>query len=244
MRHLSCQMLCCLLFLLVLVNPAGADEVSLLNKARRIAGYLPLINAQDKDTPQWNSLADENIKYAGSTRCEPGAWFRMKHGFPEQISSQEDMNRRVYAMAYGLLEKELLRVAPGITHAKLWEWLRRSNTSIYGIASLEFDGEQLWLHMSYSPEARILAAFRNHDLHRFLNKKEKKVLQTCAWWITENISLGMPNAQKLHRVHDALADTTSPLPGGCSVACSFWYAFACWWHHRWKGRIPHTLTVC
>ncbi len=200
------QLLICLLTLLVC--PAMADEGDLLNKARRITGYSPHLNAQDNDTPHWDSLADENIKYSGSMRSEPGAWFRMKPDFPEKVASQEDMNRWVYAMAYALLEKEKLKVAPGISQATLREWLRKSNTSIYGLASLEFDGEQLWLHMAYSPEARILAAFRNDELRRSLNKREKKVLQTCAWWITENVSMGMPNAQKLHRVHDALIDTT------------------------------------
>lgn len=55
MYRLICQICFCLFSLLV--NPVVADEAGLLNKARRITGYMPHLNAQDNDTPRWDSLA-------------------------------------------------------------------------------------------------------------------------------------------------------------------------------------------
>lgn len=199
--------LMCFLPLLLVLCAEGNGEYPMLDKARRITGYYPHREKWD-DTPKWESLAEENIRYSGPVRCEPGIWFRLAPGLPDVVRTQEDMNRFVYAMAYHLAEREPLNLSVAVTPTQAREWLRRINMSIYGVASLDEREEGLYLHMVYTPEARILAAFRNDDVVLRLKKKERAVLDVCVWWICENISLGMPNAQKLQKVHDSLVDTT------------------------------------
>ena len=189
----------------------AADPV--LDKARRITGYMPLKTDNDH-TPRWDSLDVRNTRYAGPMRCEPGKWFRARPGRPKMIVTQEDLERWVYDMALSLEEEDKLKLAPGVTLDAVHKWVRKINTSAYGLVSVEEDKKGgCDLHISYTPEARILAAFRNDRMIRKLKRNERAVLEVCAWWIGENISIGMPNCQKLQKVHDVLVDTSAYAPG-------------------------------
>lgn len=184
----------------------AADPV--LDKARRITGYMPLRASHDQ-TPRWDSLDVRNTKYAGPMRCEPGKWFRAEPGRPKMVVTREDLERWVYDMALSLEEEDKLELGPGVTLDAVHGWVRRINTSIYGLISVEENKKGgCSLHISYTPEARILAAFRNDRMVRKLQGKERAVLEVCAWWIGEHIGIGMPNCLKLQKVHDVLVDTS------------------------------------
>lgn len=208
----------------LLVGQVAVAADSMLDKARRITGYLPLKTSND-DTPRWNSLDERHSTYSGPVRCAPGKWFRAEPGRPQMIATQEDLERRVSAMAYNLQEKDTLKLAPCVTQDSVRQWVRKINTSLYGLISVESRNGECTLKVAYTPEARILAAFRNDAMRKVLEKKERAVLEMCAWWISGNISIGMPNCQKLQKVHDVIIDTSvycpkkhdTSGPGGCAV---------------------------
>ena len=195
----------------LLVGQVAEAADSMLDKARRITGYLPLKTSND-DTPRWSSLDERHSTYSGPVRCAPGKWFRAEPGRPQMIATQEDLERWVSAMAYNLQEKDTLKLAPCVTLDSVRQWVRKINTSLYGLISVESRNGECTLKVAYTPEARILAAFRNDAMRKVLEKKERAVLEMCAWWISGNISIGMPNCQKLQKVHDVIIDTSVYCP--------------------------------
>ena len=88
----------------LLVGQVAVAADSMLDKARRITGYLPLKTSND-DTPRWSSLDERHSTYSGPVRCAPGKWFRAEPGRPQMIATQEDLERWVSAMACNLQEK-------------------------------------------------------------------------------------------------------------------------------------------
>ncbi len=204
------------LILMILAMLPGSFAAGLdtsLDKARRISGYLEL-KPQHDDTPRWESLAEENSKYMGPMYSGPGMAFCNKPGYPQEITTEKDLERWVQAMAIALEKEKELALGDAVTPVMVEQWLRKLNTSLYGISHLEVDDEgNCILHMAYTPESRVLAAFRNSGVIPQLEIDELAALEICAWWISENIKLGMPNGQKLQKVHDALIDTSAYCEG-------------------------------
>lgn len=204
MRRLF-HVMCCLLCLVVGLNQLVQAASDTVDKARRITGYLP----PDKNTPHWDSLSEINRLYLGPVYTKACQWFLQPVVEPNEVGSLADFEILVYAMSRELKKRKPLKLGDGATKAQLEQWIRRLNTSIYGILSLEERKDSLYLNIDYTPESRILAAFRNEKVEGKLEQNELEVLETCSWWISENVQLGMPNGQKVLKVHDALIDTSA-----------------------------------
>lgn len=185
-----------------------------VTKARRIAGY------EGGDAPKWDPMNDEDRSYVGPTDCEVGEWFKLKPGIPDDVGSEKDLQRLVYAMAYNLEPSRTIKTSSGVNEKLMRKWIRRVNTSVYGQISLDVDEDEgtMTLQVSHTPESRVLAAFRNPGMQASLGGKEKKVFQTCCEWISGNISREMPNGLKLKKIHDALVDNSKYTKGCHSTA--------------------------
>lgn len=219
-----CQLFFCLISLLLMGNAAEAvqeqvDRVrttvasEVVKRARAITGYGP------GDAPEWEPMNDADRMYVGPVLAHPGNWFLAAKGEPPRVVSEEDLQRLVYDMAFKLRERrKITRLGDGVLPRDLRKWLNRINTSIYGQITLEERNGEFFLNARYNAEARIMAAFRNPDLIGKLEDLEKEVLDVCSWWISENISKGMPNGLKFQRIHDALIDTSTYMQGKHNVA--------------------------
>ena len=181
---------------------SAAVDGELLHRARVITGYA------QGDALEWEPMAVEDRTYIGPTAYGPGYWFRLKEGRPGVVHSLEDLKRVVYDMAYTLQKSTTVKAGVGVLPRDIRDWVRRINTSIYGQISVSHADGAYQLTATHSPEARMLAAFRNPDMEKRLQGREKDALNTCAWWICSNIKRNMPNGLKLQRIHDALIDTT------------------------------------
>lgn len=197
-------------FLAWLVLPAGASSEN-LKLARILTGYA------EGDAPEWDPMSEVDRSYVGPTRAEPGQWFLAKPERPPMVASLEDLQRMIYDMSYTLEKSAKLKVAAGVLPRDIRKWLRRLNTSIYGQFTLEVKDGQYTLRCTYTPEARMMAAFRNPAMEGKLEGKEGDALEICAWWICGNITRNMPNGLKLKRIHDALIDTAVYSQGKHSV---------------------------
>lgn len=171
------------LILMILAMLPGSFAAGLdtsLDKARRISGYLEL-KPQHDDTPRWESLAEENSKYMGPMYSGPGMAFCNKPGYPQEITTEKDLERWVQAMAIVLEKEKELALGDAVTPVMVEQWLRKLNTSLYGISHLEVDDEgNCILHMAYTPESRVLAAFRNSGVIPQLEIDELAALEICA----------------------------------------------------------------
>lgn len=189
------------------VGVGYAESSEPLKQARIITGYAK------GDSQAWDPMADEDRSYIASTGATPSQWFQAKPGQPFLVGSAEDLQRLVYDMAYTLRSMCRVGVTGGVLPRDLRKWLRRFNTSIYGNFTLEQKDGQYYVRATYRPEDRVVAAFRNPDMEAELEPDEKKVLEVCGWWISQNISKNMPNGLKLKRIHDAIIDTSTYEPG-------------------------------
>lgn len=185
-----------------------------LKMARRITGYFEKGDCLEKQTaPQWDPMNDEDRQYVGPTVAKPGKWFELKNELPKEVGSEDDLKQLVYFMAGRLIPESPIKTSCGVSAKVLRKWLARINTSLYGSYELTEENDELGLKASYTPEARIMAAYRNPGVEGSLTDEEKKVLNTCADWIADNITENMPNGLKLKKVHDALVDNSSYTKG-------------------------------
>lgn len=191
---------------------AWAESSGDARKARCIAGYAA------GDAPKWDPMNDEDRQYVGPTLTEPGEWFKQKNEIPAEVGSEKDLKQLIYAMAYNLESSRTIKASCGVTEKLLNKWIRRINTSVYGQGSLSVKDDSMTLQLCYTPESRILAAFRNPSMEARLGGKEKDTFDTCCQWISENISVGMPNGLKLKKIHDALIDNSKYTRGCHSTA--------------------------
>lgn len=186
-----------------------AEDEDTLNKARRITGHFEEGSAISRMKAEpWNPLDVNDMDYVGPTKAEPGKWFCSKEGAPDSVNNEDDLKRLIYHLSRTLTPEYSLGSSRQVNKEALEKWLRKYNYSLYGSFSLVENNEQLTLKISYSPDARVLAAFRNPDMLQKLNKEEKQLLDTCAEWIADNISEKMPNGLKLKKIHDALVDNS------------------------------------
>lgn len=185
-----------------------------VDTARRITGHFEKGSSISKmKVKEWDPLDANDMDYVGPTKAEPGKWFRVEAGAPETVNSEADLQRLVYHLAKTLTEQYELDTSKGADKQKIEKWLKRCANSLYGTFSVEENEGKLTLLVKYSSDARILAAFRNPDLQEKLEDEEKKVLNTCAEWIADNITEKMPNGLKLKKIHDALVDNSSYTKG-------------------------------
>ena len=194
------------------VSCAWAGCPANIEKARCIAGYT------QGSAPKWDPMNDADRSYVGPTKAAPGEWFLQKNEIPAEVGSEKELKQLIYAMAYNLETSRTITVSCGVDEKLLNKWIRRINTSVYGQGSLSVNDDTMTLQLSYTPESRILAAFRNPSMEGRLGGKEKEVFDTCCQWISENISVGMPNGLKLKKIHDALIDNSTYTRGCHSTA--------------------------
>ncbi len=180
----------------------NSADGELVQRARIITGYA------QGEALEWEPMNAEDRSYIGPPAYGPGYWFRLKPGRPGKVHSLEDLKRVVYDMAYTLQTSTSFYAGVGVLPRDIRDWLRRINTSIYGQITVNRQDDAYQLTARYTPEARILAAFRNAAMEKRLEGREKDALNTCAWWICTNIRRNMPNGLKLKLIHDALVDTT------------------------------------
>lgn len=198
---------------------AWADN---LTKARIVTGY------QAADNPKWDPMNDDDRQYVGPTLAASSEWFRQESGIPDDVGSEKELRQLVYAMAYNLEASRTIKTSCGVNEKLLNKWARRINTSIYGQVAVDVKEDEVIIQVSHTPESRIMAAFRNPAMKGSLAGKEKEVLETCAQWIAENITIGMPNGLKLKKIHDALIDNSKYTKG----------------HHRTADLILEGKGVC
>lgn len=196
-----------------------------LKMARGITGHFFRGSCMEKQTlPEWDPMNEDDRQYVGPVESKPAKFFieidcdALK--VPETIGSEDDLKHLIYVESMRLTPSHVLKLSCGVTPKVIRKWLNRINTSLYGEYVLEEDEDSgdLILKATYNTEARILAAFRYAQTEGALDDKEKKVLNTCAEWIADNITVGMPNGLKLKKVHDALVDNSKYTKGCHSTA--------------------------
>lgn len=191
-----------------------AEDEDTLNKARRITGHFEKGSAISKiKVKEWDPLDANDMDYVGPSKALPGKWFRAEDGAPDAVNKEEDLQRLVYHLAKTLTEQYELDTNGGADKQQIEKWLKKCSYSLYGSFSIEEKAGKLTLRIQYSSDARILAAFRNPELVEKLEDEEKKVLNTCAEWIADNIAEKMPNGLKLKKIHDALVDNSTYTKG-------------------------------
>lgn len=207
----------------------GAD----LHKARQIGGYAkvaednPLRKPAGPATPVdqmpddsqyqngiwWNPMSEEAREYVGPMGCEPSALFSVDDSYPSSVHSEEDLWQLVLAMHKEL--KTIHYFEPGDVTAseKLKDWMKRLNTMrtlhVTKCNTCYENKPATAIVVQYGSDMKIFAAFRNPELVGQLSEKERRVLDSCAEWIAENIRKDMPNLMKIKKIHDAIVEGTT-----------------------------------
>lgn len=193
----------------LLGQPLAGNE---LTKARQICGY-----AENDKLPEWDSMSEEGREYIGPMGAEPSAIFNVDDSYPEEIQSEKQLWQLLWAM-----HKELKTVhyfEPGaVKRGKdLKDWMKRINTfrtlHVTLAETMHENKPATAIIIRYASDMRIYAAFRNPDLIDKLSEKEQGVLASCAEWISQNISKGMPNMLKIKKIHDAIVEGTTYTKG-------------------------------
>lgn len=188
----------------VCLGTGFAEEIKCHEKARIIVGISngsscgPVIPIDE-----WKPLNDKDREYCGSLDTYAGNFSRKADG--TRVNSEETLFRIVQWMASSLEpRRKIMLDGPGVKEVQ--QWLRFINTSIFGTATVVEDEKELFLDITYSSAARILAAFQTPAYVKKLTEREKQTLQLCVDWICENIPTKMPFGLKVKKVHDAIID--------------------------------------
>ena len=190
------------------MTPLLASGASVVQRARAITGFEDMDDSPaEVKVKEWEPLAESNRDYAGYVSGPANVSYAFDEGYESIVDSRHRLEALVQGMS-AFQRKELTVKLQGVDSQVVKRWLDELNTGIFGHFRLESGGRCAVLKATYSPAARIFAAFRNPEVELQLTRREKQVLQTCSQWICDNIQRGMPCEMALKRSHDALLDGT------------------------------------
>lgn len=180
----------------------------MVERARAITGFEYMDDSPaEVKVMEWEPLAESNRDYAGYVSGPAKVSYSFDEGYESIVDSRHRLEELMQGMS-AFLSKEMTVKLQGVDSLLVNRWLDELNTGIFGHFSLETGGRRAVLKATYSPAARIFAAFRNPELELMLTRRERQVLHTCSQWICDNIQRGMPCEMALKRAHDALLDGT------------------------------------